>query len=101
MFKTTIAIALGLVCSWAAALELNQASSAELQALKGLGPKTAETIVAARKDHDFADWVDLQKRVKGIGSSKSASLSKQGLTVAGKSYTAPVKLQTAAKTKSQ
>lgn len=89
MLKTMTAIGLGLLCSWASALELNQASRTELQALKGIGPKTVELIVGARDARAFSDWADLQQRVKGIGSGKSAALSQQGLTIAGKPFAAP------------
>lgn len=35
--------------------------------LVGVGPKTAEAIVEARKAGPFKDAADLKKRVKGIG----------------------------------
>ncbi len=100
MIKTVIAMALSLLCSWALALELNQADVSELQNLKGVGPKTAEQIVAARKSQRFNDWGDFQARVKGIGPGKASALSKQGLTVGGKPYS-PAQAQKAATAKSK
>ena len=92
MKQTIVAIMLSLLGSWAWALDVNKASTAELQALKGVGAKTADMIVKARKSQSFTSWEDLQQRVKGVGPAKSASLSQQGLTVGGKAFGAATKM---------
>jgi competence protein ComEA len=70
-----------------AAVDVNKASAAELDAVKGIGPSTSKTIVDERKKHgEFKSWEDFITRTKGIGESKAASLSKEGLTVNGAEY---------------
>jgi competence protein ComEA len=81
-----------LVCAalppplWAAWLEANAATAAQLQALKGVGPVLAERIVQARQQQPFRDWADLQARVSGLGPKKAEALSVQGLRVNGASW---------------
>lgn len=87
MFKTFIAITFSLLCNLAIALDLNSATSSELQSLKGIGAKTAELIVSARQAHAFDSWEDFQSRIKGIGPGKSAKLSEAGLTIGGQAFT--------------
>ena len=58
------------------AVNLNTASVEELSALKGIGAKTAEKIVAYRKTHKFAATNELMD-VKGIGQKKFDSIKKE------------------------
>jgi competence protein ComEA len=69
-----------------AALEINTASEAQLEALKGIGPATARKITVERHQSAFRDWEDVKTRVKGIGHARSNQLSAEGLTVAGQPY---------------
>ena len=70
-----------------AAVDVNKATAAELDSVKGIGPSTSKTIVDERKKHgEFKSWEDFITRTKGIGESKAASLSKEGLTVNGAEY---------------
>jgi competence protein ComEA len=70
-----------------AAVDVNKATAAELDAVKGIGPATSKTIVDERKKHgEFKNWEDFISRTKGIGESKASSLSKEGLTVNGTAY---------------
>ena len=76
------ALCLACTCSsWA--LELNQASEAELDGLKGMGPALNRRVREARAVRAFSDWADLQQRVSGIGAHKARTFSQQGLTVQG------------------
>ena len=70
-----------------AAVDVNKATAAELDSVKGIGPTTSKTIVDERKKHgDFKSWEDFITRTKGIGESKASALSKEGLTVNGAEY---------------
>jgi len=79
-------IALMAATSAFAAIDVNKASEADLDGLKGIGPSTTQLILSERKKAEFKDWSDLMKRVKGIGPSKAAKLSAEGLTVRGAAY---------------
>lgn len=54
-----------------AKIDLNSASRAQLEAVKGIGPSLAEKIIAARSFRSVAEL----KRVKGIGEEKYKQLS--------------------------
>ena len=69
-----------------AAVDVNKANQAELEAVKGIGPSMSGRIIEARKTGSFKDWSDLQTRVKGVGAAKSAKLSAEGLTVNGAEF---------------
>lgn len=81
-----------------AAVEVNKATAAQLDSVKGIGPATSKAIIDERgKGGEFKDWNDLQNRVKGIGEKSSAKMSEAGLTVAGKPYAATSVKEMAAK----
>jgi competence protein ComEA len=65
------------------AVDVNQASLAELEAVRGVGPAIAAAILDERRKGAFKDWVDLVARVKGIGAGSAARFSAAGLTVGG------------------
>jgi competence protein ComEA len=89
MFKRITTLLLALVSAAAfAAVDANKASQAELEAVKGIGPTMSTKIVDARKAGPFADWSDLQSRVKGVGPASATRFSADGLTVNGASYSA-------------
>jgi competence protein ComEA len=69
-----------------AAVEVNQASLAELEAVAGIGTALAERIVEARRGGGFRDWTDLIARVRGLGPSSAARLSSGGLVVEGRHF---------------
>jgi len=56
-------------------LDLNRASAEELEALPGIGPKTAERIVADRTKRGRFRAVKDLRRVKGIGVKTLARLA--------------------------
>lgn len=87
--KTLVAALL----AWAAAtafagVDVNKATQAELESIKGIGPAMSARILDARKAAAFKDWADLQSRVKGLGDARSARLSADGLTVGGAAFKA-------------
>ena len=81
---TTLALLAGQAAS---AADVNQASAAELEAVKGIGPALSGKILAARQQGSFKSWSDLVDRVAGMGPGNAARLSQNGLTVAGTGYT--------------
>ena len=86
--KAALVVALiGLAHLPAAALEVNQASQAELESITGIGVDLATRIVAVRRERAFEDWNDFRARVRGIGAARAARLSGEGLTVGGVAYT--------------
>jgi competence ComEA-like helix-hairpin-helix protein len=58
----------------ASPLNLNTASAETLQSLPGVGPSTANAIVASREVEGKFQSVEELTRVKGIGSKKLAAL---------------------------
>jgi len=69
-------------------LDINKASEADLDGLRGLGPATTRLILIEREKALFKNWQDLLARVKGIGPASAAQLSAAGLTVNGQAYQA-------------
>jgi len=64
------------------AVDVNTADVEQLMTVRGIGPKTAQLIMAERqRGGAFESWSDLSDRVKGIGSKKTASLQAAGLTL--------------------
>lgn len=99
MFKKTLAALLALFAAAAfAAVDVNEASVADLDSIKGIGPGTSAKIVEQRKAAKFKDWDDLVQRVSGIGDKRAAKLSAEGLTVGGAPYKASDKKTVVAKT---
>lgn len=91
MFKKILAVLVTLYAALAmaaAAVDVNKANDAQLDAVKGIGPATSKSILAERKKGQFKDWADFISRVKGIGDKKAETLSKEGLTVNGESFKA-------------
>jgi competence protein ComEA len=69
-----------------AAVDVNQATEAELDGIKGVGPATSRLIVAERSKSQFKSWEDFRGRIKGVGSKTAAKFSAQGMTVGGATY---------------
>ena len=81
-----IAAALLVAAPAAPGLEVNQASQAELEQLRGIGPALSDQMVEQRARRPFTDWDDLQRRVRGIGAASARRLSSAGLTVGGQPF---------------
>lgn len=87
MLKKLLAILLMLCATMAmAAVDVNKATEAELDGIKGIGPVTSKLIMSERKKGEFKSWEDFIGRVKGVGDDKAAKLSEAGLTVNGAAY---------------
>ncbi len=87
MLKKALALLLSLAATLAmAAVDVNTASEADLDSIKGIGPGTSGKMLEARKTGKFKDWTDLIERVPGIGDKRAAKLSAEGLTVNGAKY---------------
>lgn len=71
-----------------AAVDINKASLAELEAVKGVGTAMAGKILEERKKSAFKDWNDLMQRVGGIKQARAGKLSEAGLTVNGQGFKA-------------
>ena len=89
MFKILLALCAAFWASIAmAAVDVNSASAADLDTIKGIGPKMAASILDERKKNgNFKDWNDFAARVKGVGAKNSVKFSEAGLTVSGKAMT--------------
>jgi len=82
----TTALASLLAAACFGATEANQASEAELDSVKGLGPASTARILQAREQAPFKDWADFMRRVKGFKPATAARLSEAGLTVNGEAF---------------
>lgn len=95
MFKKLLA---GLLAMFAAisfaAVDINKATSADLDSIKGIGPSTSTRMLDERKTAPFKDWADLIQRVPGIGDKRAAKLSAEGLTVNGEAFKPAAKPET-------
>ena len=69
-----------------AAVDVNKASAAELDGIKGIGPSLSGKILKERNKGNYKDWPDLMHRVSGMGEKSSVKFSEQGLTVNGAGY---------------
>lgn len=88
MWKKLLA-ALAMCCAATvamAAIDVNQATEADLDGLKGIGPVTSKLILNERQKGAFKDWQDFIDRVKGIGDARAAKFSEEGLTVNGQAF---------------
>lgn len=89
MFKKVLAALLALAAAAAlAAVDVNTASQADLDSIKGIGPGTSGKLLEQRKSAKFKDWADMIQRVPGIGDKRAAKLSAEGLTVNGAAFKA-------------
>jgi competence protein ComEA len=69
-----------------AATDINKATQAELESVKGIGPSMSTKILDERKKSAFKNWDDVIDRVKGVGAGNAAKFSADGLTVNGESF---------------
>ena len=88
MFKKLLTFLLSLFAAAAfAAVDVNKATQADLESIKGIGPVISTKILDERKKGGpFKDWDDVIARVKGIGEGNAAKFSGDGLTVNGAAF---------------
>ena len=87
MFKKLIAFFAAMTVAMAfAAVDVNKATPAELDGVKGIGPVISAKIIDERKKGNFKSWEDFIERVKGVGEGNAAKFSAEGLTVGGNGY---------------
>ncbi|OZI21426.1 hypothetical protein CAL26_18585 [Bordetella genomosp. 9] len=80
--RLALAAGLALAVLPAHAMDVNSASVDQLRTIRGVGPKTAETIVKEReRGGRFESMEDLSDRVRGIGPRKAQALQAAGLSV--------------------
>jgi len=66
----------------AQAVDVNHANSAQLQGVRGVGPRMAQTIIDERdRAGHFESLEDLSDRVRGIGRKRLQSLRAAGLRI--------------------
>ena len=98
MFKRLLAARLVLMAATAfAAVDVNKATAADLDGIKGIGPGISAKILDERKKGNFKDWNDLVERVKGIGEGNAAKFSAEGMTVNGSGFKGAAAAPTAKK----
>ena len=89
MLKKILAFMVMLYAAVAfAAVDVNKATAAELDGIKGIGPAISGKIIDERKKGNFKDWSDFIERVKGVGETNAAKFSTEGLTVGGAAFKA-------------
>ena len=85
-----VAAWLGAACPAQAAaptpVDVNKASQAELETVKGIGPAMSSKILAARRSGDFRNWDDFVERVSGVGPGNARRMSEAGLRIAGSGF---------------
>ena len=87
MLKNILAAAAMLFASLSfAAVDVNKATAAELDGIKGIGPGISTQILDERKKGNFKNWNDFVERVKGVGDGNAAKFSAEGMTVNGAAF---------------
>lgn len=84
--KILVILAMLYAAASFAAVDVNKATAAELDGIKGIGPVMSKRIIDERKKGDFKNWDDLMARVKGIAPLTAARYSAGGLTVKGEEF---------------
>ena len=72
-----------------AAVDVNKATAAELDGIKGIGPGLSGKIIEERKHGAFKDWDDFIQRVRGVGETSAGKFSAEGMRVNGRTFKAP------------
>ncbi|OIP18696.1 MAG: hypothetical protein CO105_11460 [Comamonadaceae bacterium CG_4_9_14_3_um_filter_60_33] len=86
--KILVLVAMLYAAASFAAVDVNKATAADLDGIKGVGPSMSAKILDERKKGNFKDWNDFVTRVKGVGEGNAAKFSAAGLTVSGAAFKA-------------
>lgn len=86
MLKRFLAVLAFLFATTTFAADVNKASAADLDGIKGIGPALSTRILDERKKGLFKDWSDFIARIKGIGDGNAQKFSDAGLTINGAAY---------------
>jgi len=87
MWKSALALTMLITAATtSAAVDLNQATVADLDGIKGIGPAVSSRILDERQKGRFKDWNDFIVRVKGIGAGNAARFASEGLVIDGVAY---------------
>jgi len=73
----------GLAMGSAWALDLNQATRAEVESARGVGVGLAERLIQARQQAPFSNWDDARSRVKGLSVVALKGLHEAEFTLNG------------------
>ena len=68
--KILVILAMLYAAASFAAVDVNKATAAELDSIKGIGPGISSKIIDERKKGSFKDWQDFIDRVKGVGEGQ-------------------------------
>ncbi len=91
MLKKILAIVAMLYAAASfAAVDVNKATAAELDSIKGIGPGLSGKIIEERKHGAFKDWDDFIQRVRGVGETSAGKFSAEGMRVNGRTFKAPL-----------
>lgn len=87
MWKYALPITLLITgAATSASVDINLASVADLDGIKGIGPAVSSRILDERQKAPFKNWNDFIRRVKGIGASNAVQFSSEGLVIDGVGY---------------
>ncbi|QDL55255.1 ComEA family DNA-binding protein [Rhodoferax aquaticus] len=84
--KLLVVLSMAYAAASFAAVDVNKASAADLDGIKGIGPAMSTKILDERKTGNFKNWDDFIERVKGVGEGNAAKFSAEGLTIGGTAY---------------
>lgn len=69
-----------------AATDINKATQAELESVKGIGTSMSTKILDERKKSNYKSWDDFIARVSGVGPGNASKFSADGLRVNGEPF---------------